>query len=200
MITSTEFRNVVAVALVAMGVWAGQASAGILLSDNFDTESLGLNYTGFANWTGSGTNLVGPGFPGSFDLCQGHGRCVDLGILTSNEVFVLPPGGTFFISFDLGGAQRELGALVDVRFGALTLAQFFVDSAETYRNVGLAFSNPLDFPIMGPWSFRSDSINGAGGAILDNVLLLTRVVPEPTTLALLGVALAGLGFTRRKMH
>ena len=116
-----------------MKVWLGtlvllitfllpQTSRAILIfSDNFDTETLALNYTGFSQWTVSdGTvDLIGQG--GGFDFLPGNGRYVDLdgssgnaGIMRSSSLS-LTAGVEYTLTISLAGSQR--GDLNVVRFG-----------------------------------------------------------------------------------
>lgn len=100
----TKILKTAAVAL-AIGFTSMSAQAATVnsLSDDFNSESLGLNYNSFANWTVSnGTvDLIGPGF---FALCGGS-RCVDLDGSTSNAGDLTTTNdfaaGTYELSFRL---------------------------------------------------------------------------------------------------
>ena len=72
-------------------------------------------------------------------------------------------------------------------------------------NIGNVYwsGTPFDPPIIPAWGLLFAT--GAQGAIGDDDLnyawaVRTGDVPEPTTLLLLGLGLAGLGFARRRLH
>ena len=99
--------------LVLLFPLSGQAGV-VVLSDNFDSESLGLNYTGFANWnvTAGSVDLIGQ--PDFFDFLPGNGRYVDMdgstnqaGRLESKASFTINPGDSYLLTFDLAGNQRN---------------------------------------------------------------------------------------------
>ena len=72
------------IALAALLAGASAAQAATVFSDNFNSDSLGLNYTAFVNgWSVSdGTvDLIGTGF---FDFYPGNGNYVDLDGSSSN--------------------------------------------------------------------------------------------------------------------
>src|SRR5216683_2564531 len=125
-----------AAALLAAVSIAQDAHAGvILLADNFDAETHGLNHTTFANWTvtAGSVDVLGPHF---FDLFPGHGEYVDLDGSTRNQN---PAGqlsskldfaaGKYAVSFLLGGNQRTTASKTTiVSLGsfsqAITLGEF----------------------------------------------------------------------------
>src|SRR5512134_1207510 len=83
-----------------------------LFSDNFDSETLALNYNAFANWTVSDGTVDLIGNPAFFDLLPGNGRYVDLdgstsnaGVMTSSALS-LTGGVTYDLTFSLAGSQR----------------------------------------------------------------------------------------------
>lgn len=108
---------------------AAPASAGVVFSDNFDSEAGGnsaLNYAGFANFAVTGNVDVVKS--GDFGItCSGS--CVDLdgssgpGKLTSLASFAFNPGDVIRLSFSLGGSQRSASFdnyFVELAFGGVT--------------------------------------------------------------------------------
>lgn len=125
-----EFSLAKAVLALAM-IWGPAAHAGVVLSDNFNTENGGAsanNYAGFANWNSTGSvNLVATG--GGITCAGGSGSCVTFdgasapGEIVSKQSYAFSAGQKVTLSFDFSGNQinpqtEKLRA--GFRFGAPT--------------------------------------------------------------------------------
>lgn len=180
-------------------LFAGSASAGTVLYDNFDGENGGvgqLNYYNFANFTvsnagsGGAADLIGNGF---FDFYPGNGLYVDVcgsaqqcAVLTTKQSF---GPGTYNVTLDLAGNARiNISDGTTISFGS-------------YSNTVMLSVNQLeDFHFTETLTSASQlSIGDLGifGPDIGNILLSVEVdqvgVPEPGTLALFGMALLALG-------
>jgi hypothetical protein len=189
-------------AFAALLVGASTAQAVTVFADNFDADSLALNYTAFVNgWTvTNGTvDLIGTGF---FDLYPGHGHYVDLdgstgdaGVLT--KTLTLTGGVTYTASFLLGGSQRGDTNTVDVMFGS-TASTFVLASSDPLATRTLNFTPTTT----GTYALSFSNEGGDNlGAILDNVSVDTTTaaaVPEPSAYALMLAGLVAVGRIARR--
>lgn len=199
----------VAAALAA----APAAQAGVLFSDNFDAQGSAnaLSFNGFTNWsvTSGSVDYIRSGVQFGIQCAGSTGGCVDLdgstgdaGRMSSKVVYNLLAGTTYLFSLDLSGGQVRderntvnFGFALDGNLGSflasdmVTLAR--TDPFGTYTVAYTPGSNVSARLVIG--NTGGDNV----GLILDNVAL-TSQVPEPGTLALLGLGLAALGMRRRR--
>lgn len=198
-----KFKSLLYACSAAALLSAGQAGAAVLLSDNFDAEAQGLNYTGFANWnvTAGSVDVIGTGF---FDLYPGHGNYVDLagstgtgGTLTSKQSYSIAPGQSLGLTFDLGGSARGTNDVVTVSLAGTTLATLNMLSSDPLTQHSLSLTNNTGSLLSGFLSFRNLT-GGTQGAILDNVILSSSggQIPEPASAALLALGLGILVLKR----
>jgi hypothetical protein len=164
--------------------------------DDFNSESIGLNYSSFANWDVSDGSVDVIGVDSSWNWFPAYGRYVDMdgstgnaGKITTKVSFDLAPG-TYTLSFDLAGNQRQ-GAddtvIVQVDMGSLFNRSYTLSASTPFTTftemftVGAATSAKLSFEGVG-----GDNV----GMLLDNVRLTP--VPGAVLLGMLGLSVAGI--------
>ena len=170
----------VAAALLLSG--AAQAD-GLVTNGGFETG----DFTGWTQFGNTGFSGVDDNNPHSGSFAAFFGPVGSLGGIS--QAIATNPGGQYAVDFWLaneGGTPSEFvfnwdGGVAEtdlVNPGAFGYTHFTYNLTATLPSTLISFS------------FRQDP----AFLFLDDV----RVVPEPTTLALLGLGLAGLGFARRK--
>ena len=191
--------------MLCLGLLATPALAGIVvLSDNFDSESLAYNYTSFANWnvTYGAVDLIGQ--PDFYDFLPGNGRYVDMdgsicqaGTLASKTSFTINAGDSYELRFYLAGNQRNSNP-------ELLTATILTSSAQFTRNQndGFALQTLWLHKAAGPPEtfnviFSHDGGDNVG-LLLDRVELVYHPVPLPGALVLLGSGLLSLGLRGRR--
>jgi hypothetical protein len=158
------------------------------LSENFDelTEQLAVTSAGaFSTINGTNVDLVSSP---AFNLCNGpeSGVCADMdgtggnpqGQLVLNDTFA---AGTYLLSFDLIGSQRDVTASVTVTLGNYN--QTFVLGPTDFSS-GIVTNASVIVSAPGQLEFASNTA-GEVGLLLDNVTVTPAVVPEPSTWLLL---------------
>ena len=170
------------------------------LNDGFETEASTstLNYNSFANWdvTAGTVDLIKNGNSWGITSSEGDysvdldGSSGNAGVLTSKDGFA---AGTYMVSFDISGNQRNGFDILDVTFDGVKLVDGLVKQAgdnfitltflaTVSEGAKLAFAN-----------LGGDNL----GMILDNVSV--SAVPVPAALFLFAPALMGMVGLRRKM-
>lgn len=184
---------------------SGAPITGIGIGTPAKVESAAYIQIGYPNG-GVASGTANNGLSGTFEFTLASATAIDLSFLANyyNEVYV--SAGEVFPAF----AQSR--GNVSFTFRNLSAGGALVD---TYAPTALNWNNALNAPLPGAFSI-SDSGVGVAFAHLTPVLTAgtlyqfsfsvqnladgQRVVPEPGTLALVGLTLVGLGLTRRRLQ
>ena len=199
-------KSAVAALVLALGLGAGAAQAGFITGSI--TVSDGLKNLPAIPSTSIVSGLLGvdPDGNGNSGGCTGNfvGTCGFANALMASWIFA----GPFPVIIDVGGFKFDL-----VVHGLITPTPLSCNAGSCSDNlliatlVGVVSGNGFDpTAFTGSLSLSGSCVGGAGTCVSDlsggytYSLSATgrQQAPEPSTLLLLGVALAGLGFARRK--
>lgn len=172
--------------VLAVGV-AGAQAANIVNNGSFETgDFTGWTQTGNTGFTGV---FAGNPAPGGGSFAAFFGPFGSIGGIT--QTLTTLPGQFYTISFAFepdGGTPSFFSAV----WGAQTLFSVTNPAASGYQVLSfLALATSLSTTLS--FNFRDDP----GFLFLDSVSV-SASVPEPASLALLGIALGGMGFARRR--
>lgn len=217
-------------ALAAAAVMAMPASAVTLFSQNFDSSVAQNNTNNIPGFTVSGGIDVVISNPLSVVCAGGAGRCVDLvgapnvGSITSTLIN-FTAGSLVTVSFDLSGNQRLTGTDTfnfalnftspeniasvsssgfQAAYGSTGVVSGFGTYSETINRTRPFLSYVLSFVPTSSGSLRlvfgALGANDARGPVLDNILVDSAVVPEPSSwlMLLTGFAFVGLAARRHR--
>lgn len=191
------------VATLATILSVGSASASVVFTDDFESNSLGLDLTpnGWTQGVGS-EDVIGTGFYQWYGL----GRYIDMNGSTgqagaiSQLISGLTAGAKYLLSFDVGynngsGNNEALGygiGSLNTSYGPPILSGSGTFLHITAMFTASAMTELLHFADVG------NSPGDNGGPILDNVMIQTAAVPVPAAGALLLAGLGGLAALRRR--
>jgi hypothetical protein len=197
-----NMKNILAV-LAFCSLFVGQASAGLIYQDDFGTGDNKQFHDSLGAWNVTQGNVELWNIPGwdgyAVDL---NGYPSTLGGIETSETFTFLANGSYVLSFLLGNNQNlyDNGILYGFRNDDGILASGEIGNLESFLEdlnvkstvISLFFSPKTD--VEASIFFTSTGTADIGGAIIDNVSL----VPEPSTLAILGLGLMGLASRRLK--
>jgi PEP-CTERM motif len=198
--------GVLAPGVLAAAILAGapSANAGVVFSDNFDSDTATLNWPGdsvFQSIPQPG-NVAGlpsvdlVGASNDFGNLAFQGNSVDLDGSTGSgnspagelQSITSLATGSYTVQFEFAGNER--GALPETTVISIGNQSFSLTppNSQGYTLTTLFFTN-----VSGQLSFTDLGPSNQQGNLIDNVVVTTGV-PEPSTWAMMVLGFAGLGF------
>ncbi len=202
---------------LAMLVLAGTANANLISNGSFENDSslfvdngqetmvLSAGSTVLSDWAVTGNNIAWlyddywgiTASDGDYFLDLTSYTPYGVGGVAQSTISTVA-GQSYVLSFDLGsstiyGVNPSIIASAGSSSSTFSATTTGTNQWDRFSMSFLADSTSTTIALTGVGTAYSGSYIG-----LDNVSIVTSSAPEPTTLALMGLGLAGVGFSRRR--